>query len=410
MQGDITVANIEKLERQQKAAGKTLFLWDKSLPGFGAKALPSGKIAYIAQYRLGGRGKPTRRLALGNHGELTPAEARDKAKKALARAHDGNDPAIERQQNREAKTFRQIAERYLTDYAEAKKKPRSVEEDKRNLKKHIYPVLGSTKITDIGSDEIEKLHAGMKTMKTTANRCLSLVSHIITKAMKWKERPQAENPCRFVERYRETQRKRYLSSDELVRMGDALMASEEKEHPSGIGMLRLLVLSGARLDEIRTLKWEYIKGPRLELPDSKTDTKTIPLGAPALALLDTLTKEEGNPYVFPGRKEGEHFIGVQKVWQRVRRRAKLTDVRIHDLRHSFASVSIAIDPSLPLLGKILGHKSVLTTQRYAHLADDPARAAANRASGKIAAALAGKPKRQRKKNVVSLAEARKRNA
>ena len=150
----------------------------------------------------------------------------------------------------------------------------------------------------------------------------------------------------------------------------------------------MLVLTGARKSEILTLRWEYVDTERgcLRLPDSKTGAKVIPLGAAALETLSEIPRIEGNPYVVPGL-EGRHFVGLQKTWEHMRKRAGIKDARLHDLRHSFASVAVAGGDSLYLIGKVLGHQQARTTERYAHLADDPLKAVADKTAGQIAAAM-----------------------
>ncbi len=182
--------------------------------------------------------------------------------------------------------------------------------------------------------------------------------------------------------------RRASSAAELVRLDDALSAAEQDgtTSPYPIAAIRLLLLTGARKSEILTLRWEHVDFERkcLRLPQSKTGAKVIPLGDPSLELLADLPHQDGNPYVICGDKPGQHFVGLTKAWERIRRRAELDSVRLHDLRHSFASVAVAGGDSLYLIGKVLGHKQARTTERYAHLADDPLRAVADRTAGQIA--------------------------
>ena len=217
-------------------------------------------------------------------------------------------------------------------------------------------------------------------------------------AESWGIRPDGSNPCRHVERYREKRRERFLGNDELARLGQVLSDAEanDTEPPSAIAAVRLLILTGCRLQEVLGLRWDQVDFERRQIrfEESKTGQKTIALGAAALELLCGLPRLEGNPYVIPGKKDGAHFVGMPKVWQRIRKQAGLENVRLHDLRHSFASVGAGAGLSLPIIGKLLGHTQAATTQRYAHLAADPVRQAADRISGEIAAALEGNPKGQ----------------
>jgi integrase len=202
-------------------------------------------------------------------------------------------------------------------------------------------------------------------------------------------RPDGSNPRRHIEKFKETKRERFLTAAELTRLDQVLSVAEitGTEPPSVIAAFRLLLLTGCRLGEIQTLKWDYVQGSGLLLPDSKTGAKTVPIGQPVLDVLTSLRRESGNPYVIVGKHPGSHLTDLQRSWRRIRARAGLPDVRIHDLRHSFASTAVGLGESLPVIGKLLGHSQVQTTARYAHLAHDPVRSAADRISADIARAL-----------------------
>jgi len=218
---------------------------------------------------------------------------------------------------------------------------------------------------------------------------------VLSKLFNWAEqhghRPDGSNPCRHVEKYREQHRERFLSATELARLGGALRSCESDGAvtPWTASAVRLLVFTGARLSEILTARWSWVDldAGTLTLPDSKTGRKIIYLSAPALEVLADLPRVEDNPYVVCGRKVGAHLVNLQKPWRAIRSRADLDNVRIHDLRHSFASVAAAGGLSLPLIGAMLGHSQPATTARYAHLAADPVRAASASVAGQIAAAM-----------------------
>ena len=366
------------------------WVWDSDLPGFAVRVWPSGRKVYVAQYRAEGR---TRRVGLGTHGAVTPEQARKTAMQALADVSKGGNPAEERELGRRAASIKELAERYLEEHAKTKKKASSLDRDERLLKRFVLPALGSKKIIAVTRADVARLHhsVGQET-PIQANRVLAVLSKMMTLSIKWGIRPEAEgNPCRFVERFKEAKRERYLSPDELARLGTALAELEQEglELPSVIAAVRMLIFTGCRREEILSLKWEYIDLERacLRLPDSKTGAKTVPLGPPALEVLAQTPRLEGNPYVCPGLKAGGHLIGLPKAWGRIQRRAGLEGVRLHDLRHSFASVGAAAGLGLPIIGALLGHTQAATTQRYAHLADDPLQAAAAEITKRLAEAM-----------------------
>lgn len=209
----------------------------------------------------------------------------------------------------------------------------------------------------------------------------------------WGLRREGTNPRKYIKKYAEEKRERFLSPAELKRVGEVLREMEDEgiELPSAIAAARLLILTGCRLNEIMRLEWNYvdIEGRALHLPDSKSGAKTVHLGQPAVDVLKATERVKDNPWVITGTMRGAPLYDLQPFWQRVRARTGLKDVRIHDLRHTFASTAVAAGQGLPMIGKLLGHTQVQTTARYAHLAADPVRAAAECVSSKIAAALTG---------------------
>ena len=202
-------------------------------------------------------------------------------------------------------------------------------------------------------------------------------------------RPDGSNPCRHVEKFAERKRERILSPAELARLGDALAAYDGS--PYAVAAVKLLVFTGARLGEVLGLRWDWVDFERGEarFSDSNTGAKTLHLPPPALAVLTELPRIDGNPYVIVGAKPGAALVNLEKPWLAIRKPAGLDDVRLHDLRHAFASVAASSGMGLPIIGKILGHSQPATTARYAHLASDPVKAAAAAVAGKIAAAMGG---------------------
>jgi len=365
-------------------------LWDSEVPGFSLRVRSSGSRVYVVEYR--NRSQRKRRVTLGRHGRLTVEQARDLARQILAAVARGEDPAEERQENRSAPTFGELASRYLGQHATPKKKPSSTAADARMLRLYILPSLGRRKVTEVGLKDIANLHNAMRDKPVQANRTLALLSKMFSLAERWGLRPANSNPCRGIERFPEKRRERFLSGAEIARLG-AVLDEVERQDPFVVLAIRLLLLTGARRDEVLTLRWSDVDFERsaLRLPDSKTGAKVIPLGPAALELLVTAPRLESNPYVIPGRREGGRLVGAHRPWVRIREKAGLGDVRLHDLRHSFASVGAAAGLGLPVLGALLGHSHPATTARYTHLADDPRQAAAARISDEIATALSKRP-------------------
>ncbi|WDI30542.1 tyrosine-type recombinase/integrase [Hyphococcus flavus] len=377
-------------KRRVDAAKPDETLWDSVLPGFGLRVFASGARSYVLKYR---RGSVQRWFTIGRHGVWTPEQARKEAKRLIGRIEEGADPARDKALDRNAETLEAFAERYLEDYSRAFKKPSSAGDDAANLKNHIIPALGRLNLKDITRSDIKDFHLSMKATPYAANRCRALLSHMFKKAEAWGVRPDGSNPTLHVEKFKEKSRDRHLSARELRRLGRVMRVLDKSERwPYEVAAIRLLLFTGARLNEILSLRWEHVdfQARLLRLPDSKTGEKTIALAAPALELLSNLPRQDKNPHVICGRKKGAHLVNLQKPWRRIRKAALLDDVRLHDLRHSFASVAAAGGQSLPLIGSLLGHKQPQTTQRYAHFADDPRLTAADATANAIFANLGGK--------------------
>jgi integrase len=305
----------------------------------------------------------------------------------------GRDPAEEHDKTRAGKSLALVLEQFMTEHVRPKLKARTASEYQRTAKLHILPRLGRRPIGELKRQDIARLHHELADKPYQANRTLALLSKFFGWAEKHGLRPDNSNPCRHVEKYREGRRERFLSQAELARLGDALRQAEQDKScsPWVIAAIRLLTFTGARRNEILTLRWEHVSEEHecLMLPESKTGRKAIHLNAPAFALLQAIPRLESNPYVICGEKPGRHLVNLEKPWRRIRAAAKLDDVRLHDLRHSFASVAASGGQSLVVIGKLLGHSQPATTARYAHLADDPVKAASDAVGGHIAAAMEG---------------------
>lgn len=385
--GHISVRSVDALKwaRGEDRA----VLWDDSVKGFGVIAHPTGRKVFVAQYRdKGGR---SRRVNLGNYGTLTAFEARGMAKELLGSVAGGANPAEDSAKARAVPTLAAVAEDFLQDTA-AKRKPRTAENYRLTLQTHVLPILGARRITDVRRSDLAEIHRSLEKSPYAANLVLAIISSLWRWAVQDAgEVSEAGNPAKGIKRYPEHKRERFLTADELARLGDALR--ETPIDPFAVAALRLLILTGARLREILGAKWEQVDTARgiLFLPDSKTGAKPIYLNAPALAILAELPHIEGNPHIIPGQKSAASRTDLKKPWRTVCKAATLEGVRIHDLRHSFASVGAGGNLGLPIIGKLLGHTQASTTQRYAHLASDPMRRAADQIGAEISAAMDRKP-------------------
>jgi integrase len=367
--------------------GKGQTIWDASVKGFGVRKQRQAAV-YVFKYR--DRNGRQRFKTIGHHGHpWTPESARAEAKQyaaMLLRSGPQTGAAS-------SPTLREFSDVYVARYAALHKKPRTLVEDRRNLELHLLPMLGQKSLADITPADVAHFHASRSEWPSNANRCLALLSHLFTTAAKWGAISAGANPCRGIKRYREEMRERFLATDEIARLGkalaDAKSAGAQDWRP--IEALRLLIYTGARLSEVLTLQWSWIHWERgyARLPDSKTGIKNLPLPEPALKVLHEISGQHGrqSKYVFPGKRRDSHFNSIQKPWQRIRLKARLPDVRIHDLRHCFASTAVSHGESLYLVGAVLGHRATSTTQRYAHLSMQPILDSANRTSNRLAALM-----------------------
>ncbi|MBB2199616.1 MAG: tyrosine-type recombinase/integrase [Gluconacetobacter sp.] len=360
--------------------GKEYFLWDDELRGFGLRVHPSGRKIYLAQFRAGGR---IRRVNIGPHGPITPDQARTEAMKHLSDVRLGSDPGAQRDRLRAAVTMKEFGKRFLDEHVASHCKPSTQYEYRRCVDLFITPKLGTLKIIDVTRPDVVELHQSLKETPYQANRVLGVLSIMFTLADTWGARSDGINPCWKVKRYKEVKRERYLTPDELARLGKALREADGE--PEAATCIRLLLLTGCRLGEIQTLKWEYVdaRAGVLRLPDSKTGAKIVPVGKAALDVLAGIPRIDGNPYVITGKVGGQYLTDIQKPWRRIRARAGLDTLRIHDLRHSFASDALQLGADLTMIGRLLGHTQVQTTARYAHLKNGQVKIAADQISESI---------------------------
>lgn len=419
--GSISKRSVDAL--RCKTGLDRVFLWDDALEGFGVAAYPSGKKVFVAQFRQNGR---SRRMTIGRYGVLTPDEARDRAKKLLGAIVDGEDPIQARRDARAVRTFKEVAEEFLRLHVDAKRKAATKSQYEHLLETFVCPAIGSRRVSDIRRVDVTRIHTNLADRPHTANRCLAVISSVWNWAARRDEVKADANPTVGIERNPEHGKERFLSTDELTRLGDALRRAEllglpwkidatkpkAKHIPKttrvrridahAVAAIRLLLLTGARLREILHAKWDYVDWERgaLNLPDSKTGKKTIYLSAAALAVLQDIPRVAGNPYIIPGERRGKKKgeakpppsprADLKRPWAAVAQAAGIEDVRLHDLRHSFASMGAGASLGLPIIGKLLGHSQPATTARYSHLDSDPMRRAADIIGSQIAATLEGR--------------------
>lgn len=396
--------NIDKL----KPESKDIEYWDTDDQGFFLKVTPAGKKSFFLFYR--NKYGQKRKAKIGDYGPMTPDEARALAIDWLGAVQHGEDPAMEKKRARRGMTVRELSDTFLNDHVDVHKKESSASQDRYYLKSYILPRLGQIKAEAVTRAEILKFHTGMKKTPITANRCLALLSKMFSLAEAWGIRTEGTNPCRLVQRFPENRRERYLDGDELSRVAQAIDELEQKWNterpgerepgkkerddrisPAAAAAFRLLLLTGCRCGEILSLRWEHVdlEDRCLRLPDSKTGAKTVYLNDAAMEILEKLPHAPSG-WVIPGAVEGNPMVNLQKPWRRVITKARVSGLRLHDLRHSYASVAAGLNLGLPIIGKLLGHTQAQTTHRYAHLMDDPLRAAVNAIGNEIAQGMKSK--------------------
>ena len=317
---------------------KDAVFWDRELPGFGLRVYPSGAKVYVVQTRCAGRSK---RVTVGRHGDVSPDQARKEAARIIARIKAGEVPIPVAP--KADPTMAELAERYQREHVAMRCRPTTIAHYGIMLAKHIVPALGELKVAEVERKHILAFHYELREKPTVANRALEMLIKMFNLAEAWELRPPGKNPGRFVRRYKvQAQHERFLTPEELGRLGRALDAAPAERLASrhGAAAIRLLVLTGCRRNEILGLRWEDVdfEAGELRLRDTKTGARMVPLTPAAAEVLEDLPRVPGNPWVFPGKKRGTHQRNINDSWDRIRKRAGLDGVRLHDLRHSCASL------------------------------------------------------------------------
>ena len=360
-------------------------LWDDAISGLGVCIYPSGVRSFFLRRQLpGGR---VRRVTLGSADRMSVPQARQEARRTLPTLLDlpekGCGPRYP------GRPMAEFADEFLERHARHWK-PRTLEANRRVMRDRIVPAFGHLTVDAITVEHVRDWFASMADRPGTANRSMPVLSVMMRMAELWGYRLHNTNPCKNTRRYRTEPKERFLTGGEMARL-NAVLARDEFWCPQAVAVIRLLLLTGCRAGEIVGLQWDWIKGRRILLPDSKSGPRTVWLSGAARAVIDAIPSYGNDcPFVFPGRPPVKPTAAVPYQWDRIRREVGLFDVRLHDLRHSWASVAAMNGVDMATIARLLGHALVETTERYAHLSDRSVADAADRVSGRIDAALTGR--------------------
>jgi integrase len=373
--------------------GRDRILFDRQLSGFGLRITPTGTKLFIAQARVSGT---KRRVTIGQYPDLTVAQAREQAAHALLDIRRGADPVVERKTRIQAAaagemTMAQLAEKWMNDHVRPKLKPRTIFDYERLLAQHILPALGRLSVARLDREDVVQLHLAMAKTPRRANYVVATTKAILNFAIDLKLRPPGSNPARRIKMYRQRVVERFLTEAEIAKAAEGIATAERagKIGPHAAAGLRLALFTGARSGEITAAQWSHVDWDRkiIRLPDSKTnEPRTIHLSEAVLEVLRALPRVE--PFIVAGAIDGEPFKNLGRSWIIAREYADLQNVRLHDLRHSYASLAASQGVSLQMIGKLLGHRVPATTARYAHLAKDAAAAVNDELGAAMTAAIA----------------------
>lgn len=373
--------------------GKDRLLFDPSTPGFGVRVTPAGKRIFVVQARVAGR---PRRFSIGTYPERSVSDARREARGALEDIRRGHDPKAERAARASAieagqTTVAALADRWLAEYVRPKLKPRTIADYERLLEQKIKPKLGHLIVGRVEKEDVVRLHVELQNTPRRANYTIAVFRALMTFAEDCKLRPPMSNPARRIKMYREKPRERFLSEAEIGTAAEAIAKAEREKKigPHAAAGLRLALFTGARSGEVTAIEWSHIDWSRnlVRLPDSKGNVpRTIHLSDAALEVIKTVPRI-GRFVIAGTRDPTERYKSLTRAWTVARAYAGLDDVRLHDLRHSYASLAAGRGVSLQMIGKLLGHKVAATTQRYAHLTKDAASAVNDELGAAMVAAI-----------------------
>ena len=338
---------------------------DTALKGYGVRVMPSGTKRYFIHSQHQGR-----RVwkIVGDAGTMTEAEARNRARSMLAVLRDGRDADAEAPGEA---LFETVAEEVFTRYGR-RWKPRTLQVNRIYLRRQILPFFEERFIGAITCQDVQDWFRSLHATPAAANRSAPILSVIMQQAEAWGYRPENSNPCNGIRRYRQARSERFLSPEEYRRLARVL-DRHEADRPFHAAAVRLLLLTGCRKSEILTLKWRFYREGKLYLPDSKTGPRTVWLCATARDVLDRLPRP--SRWVFPVGDLRTPWDWLDPFWRHVRKEAGLEDVRLHDTRHSYASMALLSEETIRTVGRLLGHEKASTTLKYAHLSDTSLREA-----------------------------------
>jgi len=386
----MTRLTIKQIESLTPASDKKI-IWDDKPVGLGLKVSKTGAKTFIIKYR--NKYKQQRKYTIGKYGIITLDEARRTARKLLSDIAKGIDPSDIKKQGMKDPNMIDLFEQYLKEHSSVNNKPRTHKCNESFVRRHLIPELGKFKVKEVQRKDIYAVQQKLtKISKVTSNMAISILSKAFNLAEIWGFRDDNTNPCRHVKKYPMQPKQRFLTKEEVKRLSQKLefYKKAQLEPLPVLYAIKLLLLTGCRLNEILTLKWEYINLDEncFRLPDSKTGSKTVYFSSIVGDIIKTIKRLPDNPYLIVGEKKGQHLNNLQKPWRRIRKDCGLDDVRIHDLRHSFASMAAMSGMSLPLIGSMLGHSQPQTTAQYVHLMGEPMIKAVNAVNKTIMESMA----------------------